>query len=104
MEIVIDSVKYSGYHNPISGTTRSQDLLPELIKLANIVQPHISHTESIPDGVFDDDDHPWWDDVECECLMNDTLFDVLSDNAPKGYYFGASNNDLLGFWKLPLDT
>ncbi len=101
MKNVLDNIKYSGYYNPISGTMRSQDLLPALLELAYIVQPHVFHAESIPDGVFDDEDHSWWDDVECECLINNTLFDVLNNNAPEGYYFGvSSDDDSLGFWKL----
>lgn len=90
----------------ISGTHRSQDLIPVFIEAIRdtieyaqlIIQPF----GIIPGDAYENDDHEYWDSEECLYLLNETLFDILNDYAPEGYYFGSHPGDGsdYGFWEI----
>lgn len=45
------------------------------------------------------DDDAYWDSDDCEWFIEE-LFDLLSEHAPEGHYFGAHEGDGadFGFW------
>lgn len=59
---------------------------------------------SIPAYVQDDDNDPWWDSIDAQCLLQD-LCDVLDSYAPTGRYFGTHPGDGsdFGFWQFDLE-
>jgi len=54
------------------------------------------------DWLEDDFGEPTDDDREQMGWILDELFDLLNDNAPEGYYFGAQEGDgaCFGFWSI----
>lgn len=90
------------------GTHRTQDLIPAFLDAIETYAP--SHYESlmvapfsfIPAHVEDEgDDSEWWDSEEAQWKL-DELFDILSEHAPDGCYFGAHEGDGsdFGFWPI----
>lgn len=99
----------------INGTMRPQDLIPAFLNVI-ISTPEYAQimfqvnmpwdlaviTDSTP---YNDDDERW----ESEAIihfLNETLFEVLNNYAPDGYYFGShpGNGSDYGYWKQEEDA
>ena len=92
----------------IHGTFRACDLIPAfLVAIANtseyaqIVQTNDWNLKVIFDCLANDQDERWESD-DMSYFLNETLFDILNDYAPEGYYFGAHPGDGsdFGFWVI----
>lgn len=89
----------------ISGTMRTQDLIPEFLDLIQNTKEYeqlLANNATIPTYVFDEgDDSKWWSSDEAWFLL-DELFDILNSYAPDGHYFGAHPGDGsdYGFWPI----
>ncbi len=90
------------------GTMRTQDLIPAFLDVVREVAP--DHYEGlmvcpfppIPSYVMDDgDSSEWWDSEDAGYLL-ESLFDILDEHAPDGFYFGAHPGDGsdYGFWRI----
>jgi hypothetical protein len=91
----------------IHGTHRPQDLIPAFLDVVAEIAPE--HYEGmmaasfgpIPSYVQDEgDSSEWWNSEDASYLL-ESLFDILNDHAPDGYYFGAHPGDGsdFGFWE-----
>ena len=62
----------------------------------------ISYKDEVPKGAWDYEDHPYWQSEDASFYLNEDLFDLMNNIAPKGCYFGASEGDgaLFGFWQV----
>ena len=92
----------------IHGTFRACDLIPAFLvaientpEYAQIVQTNNWNLKVIFDCSADDHDERWESD-DMSYFLNETLFDILNDYAPEGYYFGAHPGDGsdFGFWVI----
>lgn len=92
----------------ISGTMRTQDLIPAFLDTLEEVWPAAyegymaAAFPPVPAYVYDEgDDSDWWESEDAVYLL-DALFDQLNEAAPDGYYFGAHPGDGsdYGFWPI----
>lgn len=89
-----------------SGTMRTQDLLPVFLSTTRVVAPAVYEQLMtgpfgyIPAFAMDDDDSDWWVSADADYKLEE-LFDVLTEYAPDGFYFGAhqGNGSDYGFWE-----
>lgn len=90
----------------IHATLKPQDLIPAFLDVVVEIAPE--HYEGmmsasfgpIPSYVQDEgDSSEWWNSEDASHLL-ESLFDVLNNHAPDGYYFGAHPGDGsdFGFW------
>lgn len=91
----------------IRATLRAQDLVPvfleairETPEYAQIMQSNNNDLQVIF-GIDNDDDERWESEY-MSYFLNETLFDVLDNYAPPGYYFGAHEGDGsdFGYWEI----
>lgn len=102
----------------ISGTQRSQDLLPAFWRELHRIDPKLAvqsieehfHDEAQPladlitaakDNVWPADDDPVWDMHEVFEYINGVIFDLLDvEGQREGFYFGSTEGDGsdYGFW------
>lgn len=88
----------------ISGTHRTQDLIPAFISVLREVDEaayaQLLVNGGVPAHADEDDDADWWHSEQASFLLED-LFDTLDENAPEGHYFGAHPGDGadFGFWE-----
>jgi len=85
------------------GTLRPQDLIPAFLDAVETYAPAmIAPFPFVPAHVEDGgDSSDWWDSEEAQGKL-DELFDILSEHAPDGCYFGAHEGDGsdFGFWPI----
>ena len=93
----------------IHATHRTQDLIPAFLEAvrryadAEYTQIMASPFSFIPAWVTDEgDDCEWWNSEEAGYRLDD-LFNILDNQAPEGYYFGAHEGDGsdFGYWPIP---
>lgn len=93
----------------IRATHRTQDLIPAFLDAvrqyadAEYTQIMAAPFSFVPAWVTDEgDDCDWWDSEEAGYKLEE-LFDILDNQAPEGYYFGAHEGDGsdFGYWPLP---
>ena len=98
----------SGCVTVSNATLRAQDLLPKFLDALKVLAPE-AHQQmtmpgagfsAVPDHALEDENAEWWSSEDCAYLLNEVLFDALSENCPEGYYFGAHEGDgaCFGFW------
>jgi hypothetical protein len=89
------------------GTMRPQDLIPAFLDVARDIAPDayaqmmFAGFPPIPAYVVDEGDaSDWWRGEDCAALL-ESLFELLNEHAPEGYYFGAHPGDGsdFGFWE-----
>ena len=95
------------------GTMRNEDLFPIFLKLLfeldrkayrEFLKEHIDLARALCDkecGIPTD----WWTSEEASCTMNEDLFSVMEEYAPKWHYFGAhpGNGSDYGYWPCDMD-
>ena len=89
------------------GTLRPQDTVTAFMSVLRIVSPQhweaflASPYPSPPAHAQEDEDAEWWYSEECDVFV-EQLFDILNENAPDGYYFGAHPGDGsdFGYWEV----
>lgn len=110
-------LKFGSY---ISGTMRTQDLVPKFFEILMSVSMNAAYQivltrafeddislsdhwlfKAITDEEWPHDDHGWWLSVEA-AEMVDTLVNALQDFVPVGHYFGAHPGDGsdFGCWRF----
>ncbi|BAO58514.1 Cysteine desulfurase, SufS subfamily [Pseudomonas phage phiR18] len=110
-------LKFGSY---ISGTMRTQDLVPKFFEILMSVSTNAVYQivltrafeddislpdhwlfEAITDEEWPHDDHGWWSSVEA-AEMVDALINALQDFVPVGHYFGAHPGDGsdFGCWRF----
>lgn len=114
-EEIFDEIENSPYSSlllknvsVISGTMRSQDLIPAFLDVLRMHDTewycaHITRVWPMPPSyALEDDDDEWWDSEQCSYFLNEELFDRLNDIAPEGYFFGShpGNGSDYGFWEV----
>lgn len=89
----------------IRATLRPQDLIPAFLNVIKDTPEYIQMMDVVPSYVQEDDDAEWWESEECSFFLNESLFDVLNNYAPDGYYFGSLEGDGsdFGYWKIEID-
>ena len=92
----------------ISGTHRSQDLIPAFMMVIRETPEFWDLYFTLPDCIMFiggefimDESDEWFDSEDCSMFLNDELFAVLQMYAPVGHYFGAHPGDGsdFGFWE-----
>lgn len=94
----------------IHGTLRSCDLIPVFLDLLKSLRPAeyealmFNPFPAIPAYAAQDDNSEWWEGEESYDLLS-RLFDLLDEEAPEGYMFGAheGNGSDFGFWRTYQD-
>ncbi len=89
-------------------TMRPQDLIPAFLDCIKEIAP--AHYEGLmvnpfcepPSYAMDDDNSPYWDGESCSAFLNETLWTILEEHAPEGFYFGSHPGDGsdYGFWEV----
>lgn len=88
-------------------TLRPQDLIPSFLDAIQAIAP--AHYEDflaspfgpVPAYVQDEgESSDWWASEDAQALL-ESLFDILDEHAPEGFYFGSHPSDAsdFGFWE-----
>lgn len=107
MTTIQDTIDQFGSCVISSGTLRPQDLIPAYLRALRelfpaayeqVVMPGCGFS-AFPSYAQEDRDSDWWRSEAADSLL-ESLSDILSENAPDGYYFGAHWGDgaCFGFW------
>lgn len=86
-------------------TFRSQDLIPAFLEVLNNDQDIDKLISDLPftkEELMDSESEINWESEELSYFLNETLFDLLQEYAPTGYYFGSheGNGSDFAFWKI----
>lgn len=86
----------------IRATHRPQDLIPAFLGVLKETPEYVQLMNVVPAHALEDDDADWWESEDAVYFLNETLWDVLNNYAPEGYYFGSTEGDGsdFGFWKF----
>jgi len=89
------------------GTMRRQDTIPAMLDALRELAPEAYQQcvcpgagfSALPSYAAEDESSDWWASDDA-CELAESLFELLSEHAPAGTYFGAHPGDgaLLGFW------
>lgn len=98
---------YANLNDSVSpATLRPQDLIPVFLDVirdtAEYAQMNLSGDLAVITDAGASDSDERWDSEEVSYFLNETLFDILNDYAPEGYYFSSNEGDGadFGYWKL----